>query len=242
MHRSLVPLDCQGSSAAAWTCRTSFTLVWTQLAQENGEYGRSETLKTRPGWLWRDLLRGLASQLRKEKKLFLTEKMLMSWCQSVVWPLMVPLLSRCTFFIISNLYSTAYLQFLYFSHKPLVRSLFLKCHFWHELVHHLSSRCWCWWKQSLCATFILEIVSENMSSKALSFEMQFYLVSNSTRFIDPSLSSTARVHLNSHRSGWCPDRQCLLGTVLPWTWNPARWDGASHENIGRRRRFFEHIL
>ena len=34
------------------------------------------------------------------------------------------------------------------------------------------------------------------------------------------------MHLNPHWASWLPDRQRLLGTLLPWTWHPAWWSDA----------------
>uniref|UniRef100_A0A1I8FIZ5 Tubulin domain-containing protein n=1 Tax=Macrostomum lignano TaxID=282301 RepID=A0A1I8FIZ5_9PLAT len=45
-------------------------------------------------------------------------------------------------------------------------------------------------------------------------------------------SSHARVHLSPRRPGRCPNRQRLLGAVLPGAWHPARRPDASDKTIG----------
>uniref|UniRef100_A0A1I8HG67 Tubulin_C domain-containing protein n=2 Tax=Macrostomum lignano TaxID=282301 RepID=A0A1I8HG67_9PLAT len=51
-----------------------------------------------------------------------------------------------------------------------------------------------------------------------------------------------RVHLSPRRPGRCPNRQRLLGAVLPGAWHPARRPDALRQDHRRRRRLFQHLL
>ena len=54
--------------------------------------------------------------------------------------------------------------------------------------------------------------------------------------------STAWVHLRPRWPGRCPDRQCLLGAVLPGARYPAWRPDALRQDHRRRRRLLQHLL
>lgn len=56
------------------------------------------------------------------------------------------------------------------------------------------------------------------------------------------LRSTAWVYFHPRWSGWSPDWQCMLGTVLPGTWDPAGWTDAQWQDNWGWRWFLQHLF
>ena len=65
-----------------------------------------------------------------------------------------------------------------------------------------------------------------------SFNCNFYSI-----LIYQPTHQNERGHFNPYRPGWCPNGQCLLGVVLPGTWNSAWWTG-THWIVKVERNWF----